>query len=379
VKPKIIGHVARIDSSGIHIRLKQRDKEPAASNGVPRIGQLGSYVIVPLAGGRLVGFVNEMYESRPGDPQDGQIMASARLIGAVREKGFVRGVYEYPVVGDAVCAATDEDFACILGSAAAGKDTTEREFTIGKFAMNEACDVRVRGREFFSKHIFVAGNTGSGKSCTAARILQEVGRLPGTQVVLFDLHDEYRAAFTDASGRVASNVTYLGLSDLILPYWLLSFEETERLFVDSSIPAHAESQSVFLRMAVQMLKRQTARALGLEDVFTLDTPIYYDLRQLALFAENLNDARYVANTDRLAFADLSLRTLPPEDQEQMMLERRCEFHQGQTTGETTHPVYHGKLIGLVKRIDKLINDCRYDFVFNPLRLADESPDSSRTD
>ena len=48
----------------------------------------------------------------------------------------------------------------------------------------------------------VVGNSGSGKSCTTAKILQEVVDLKQSQVVLFDMHGEYRTAFSDESGQI---------------------------------------------------------------------------------------------------------------------------------------------------------------------------------
>lgn len=381
-----IGRVTHVDNSGIQVEIDHDREGAQAEDRIHRLGELGSYLTVPIARGKLVGLVMEMTRGQSAAPgTEPPVWISAHLIGTLKDGRFLRGVYVYPVVGDQVLAATQEDFEAILGTVShahshgahahgqAGRQSKRRDrFSLGKFAHNDDFEVLIRGKEFFSKHIFIAGNTGSGKSCTTARILQEIGKLPNSQVLVFDMHDEYRAAFTDSGGRLADNVTYMGMSDLILPYWLLKFEEIEELFVDRSNPVHAESQSSFLRMALQKLKGRTASQMGLESVFTLDTPIYYDLRQLSTYAENLNDARYVLDSDRLAFADISLRTLPSQEQEQLMLDRRCEFHRGQPMGETVHPLYYGKLVGLVNRIDTLLNDCRYDFVFNPLRLARDS-------
>lgn len=58
---------------------------------------------------------------------------------------------------------------------------------------------------FFSKHIGIVGSTGSGKSCTVAKILQAVGideatnknsaKQKNSHVIIFDIHSEYSSAF----------------------------------------------------------------------------------------------------------------------------------------------------------------------------------------
>ena len=55
---------------------------------------------------------------------------------------------------------------------------------------------------------------------------------------------------SDADGNLAPNVTYLSMEDLVLPYWLLKYEEFEEIFVDRSNPLHINVQVSFLRTAL---------------------------------------------------------------------------------------------------------------------------------
>ena len=46
-------------------------------------------------------------------------------------------------------------------------------FALGRIAQNSDVILNLDGNAFFGKHIGIVGSTGSGKSCTVAKILQE--------------------------------------------------------------------------------------------------------------------------------------------------------------------------------------------------------------
>ena len=88
----------------------------------------------------------------------------------------------------------------------------------------------INGNRFFSKHIAVVGSTGSGKSCTVASVLQGVvgitqsknnnkGNQNNSHIVIFDIHDEYTAAFT-LDKEQSFTLSRLDIDSLQLPYWL---------------------------------------------------------------------------------------------------------------------------------------------------------------
>ena len=186
------------------------------------------------------------------------------------------------------------------------------------------------------------------------------------------MHGEYRAAFCDEEGQLDANVTYLGVDDLILPYWLLKYEEFEEIFVDRSNPQHVSTQVSFLRTALFEFKQDAARDLGLTSALTLDTPVYFSLEQLKTYAENLNECRYVLNDEHLAFSQLALRAMAPEEQQKLMRSQRCRFNRGNPEGETPHPLFFGKLLGLIDQIDIKLQDRRYEFLMRPIEHGLES-------
>ncbi len=403
MNPLKIGNVIGIDSSQVDIALSVSGSVQLTHNDrCYSVGQLGSYVAIEGRDRTLVALVTGCgVDHRPVAGATGGLSASARagklpaaptvehacpdgvepnlvmhvqLLGELHGNCFARGVNAYPLIGDEVRVATHDDFKMIFGGVEELEDGCDHPstFRLGQFALNTEFDVRIAGSDFFAKHAAIVGNSGSGKSCATAKILQEVLDLPQSQVVLFDMHGEYRAAFSDEDGQIDANVTYLGVDDLVLPYWLLRYEEIEALFVDESNPIHVTSQISFLRSALLEFKQDAAADLGLTPSLTIDTPIYFSLERLYDYAQNLNEARYVLNDEHLAFAQLALRSLEPEEQQKLLRERRCRFNRGNPEGETPHPLYHSKLLGLIDKIDTRLNDRRYEFLLRPVDHAKKS-------
>lgn len=364
-----IGNVIRVENGIVEVVLTVPDLNLVHDDRTYRVGQIGTYVTVPMDNRTLVGFVVAVgrQEVTTIDVEP-QLIMKVQLLGELHGTQFSRGVNEYPIIGDDVWVATRDDFEKIFGSfdqLLAGSAHPE-SFKLGQFALNTDFDVKVLGTELLAKHVAVLGNSGSGKSCTTAKILQEVLDLREAQVILFDLHGEYRTAFSDDDGQINANATYLGVDDLVLPYWLLKYEELEALLVDRSNPLNISTQISFLRSGLLEFKRDAAMQLGLTKSLTLDTPIYFSLEQFKTYAENLNEARFVLNDDHLAFSQLALRSLPIPEQQELMRTQRCQFNRGNPQGETPHPLYFGKLLGLIDQIETRLLDRRYEFMLRPI-------------
>lgn len=369
MNPLQIGNVVSVKSGAVEVLITATELNLVYEDRLYRVGQLGSYVTIPMDERTLVGFVTGTgrQDGMAADVEP-QLLMSVQLLGEIRDGRFTRGVNDYPIVGDEVWVAVRNDFETIFGSfdqLLAGSETP-KSFSLGQFAYNPDFDVKILGSEFFAKHVAVLGNSGSGKSCTTTKILQEILDLNQSQVVLFDMHGEYRAAFCDDEGQLNANVTYLGVNDLVVPYWLLKYDEMEALFVDRSNPINVSTQISFLRTALLEFKHDAAKALGLTKTLTIDTPIFYDLKKLKTYGENLNDARYVLNDDHFAFSQLALRSMDIKEQEKLMRDMRCQFNRGNPEGETAHPLYFGKLLGFIDQLDTKFNDRRYQFMLNPL-------------
>ncbi len=133
------------------------------------------------------------------------------ILGSVVHRIFRQQVDCYPSTDAGIYKITDEDLCFMFGSA----DGFEHEFRIGEFV---GCGVYayLDGNKFFQRHSCIVGNTGCGKSETVTKILEETAKLPGTNIVVFDIHGEY------------SNLSYVDsikMGEVPFPIWMLGFSD----------------------------------------------------------------------------------------------------------------------------------------------------------
>jgi hypothetical protein len=127
--------------------------------------------------------------------------------------------------------------------------------------------IKIRIDEFFGGHAAVLGNTGSGKSCTVASIIQSLFSKPdtyaahGASFIILDVNGEYRQSFANLGfdirraywslpvpgGPEASEGDDKGEKrhNFRLPHWFMSVEEWELL-----LRASERTQQPVLRTAL---------------------------------------------------------------------------------------------------------------------------------
>jgi uncharacterized protein len=144
------------------------------------------------------------------------------------------------------------------GAVCEPQDATRlRVLGIGQSVIFENYEVKIRIDDFFGGSVAVLGNTGSGKSCTVAAILQSLFEKPdehharGATFVVFDVNGEYHKAFEGLSGNGNIGVERVildGTADtgrFRLPHWFLDLSEWELL-----LQASERTQVPILRMAL---------------------------------------------------------------------------------------------------------------------------------
>ena len=141
------------------------------------------------------------------------------------------------------------------GACAPPEATRLRVLAIGHSTIFEDYEVKVRLDDFFGGHVAVLGNTGSGKSCTVASMLQALFAKPdehharGATFIVFDVNGEYREALAPlgACGDIGVDRMVLdGTAGAFrLPHWFLDLSEWELL-----LQASERTQVPILRMAL---------------------------------------------------------------------------------------------------------------------------------
>jgi DNA helicase HerA-like ATPase len=128
------------------------------------------------------------------------------------------------------------------------------------------------------KHFALLGSTGTGKSTSAALILHRICDMaPSGHIVMIDPHGEYSAAFSDAG-------MLLDVSNLLMPYWLMNFEEHCEAFLTSSGAERQIDADILAKcLLLARSKNRLAEAIG---KITVDSPIPYLLSDLTTAIHN---------------------------------------------------------------------------------------------
>lgn len=205
----------------------------------------------------------------------------ANPLGLIKGGQFIRGGDSLTIPPKEVKPATEGEIRKIYENTLEDED----KFSFSTLSSNKKIDVPVNGNKFFNKHIAIVGSTGSGKSHTVAKIIQEAViakendkfSLNNSHIVIFDIHSEYKAAFPNA------NFLDIGDNSLILPYWLLNSEELEEMLLDTGERDNYNQASIFRTLVTENKKLHNK---NIEDI-CYDTPVFWDIDEVVTAINNL--------------------------------------------------------------------------------------------
>jgi uncharacterized protein len=225
-QPTLLGIVTGVSSSSISV-----DLAISVESGIVvlegrnyRIGQVGSFVKIPLGYNHLYGVISESNESSMVDTEIGiskdRKWIKVELVGESFGNSFDRGISEYPSIGDQVHFVVDSDLKNIF------KRTSGSQFNVGRLSSSEGIGVSLDLDKLIARHSAILGSTGSGKSTSTASLLRsmvlrdEETTLPSARILLIDIHGEYGPALRDVA-KIFS-VLPSDESQLYIPYWCVS-------------------------------------------------------------------------------------------------------------------------------------------------------------
>jgi uncharacterized protein len=267
----------------------------------------------------------------------------------------------------------------------AEKDTIDKlfaedadyQFPLGQLAMNKATAMKIHGDRFFSKHIAIVGSTGSGKSCTVARILHDVvgiadeknsniGKQNNSHVVIFDIHDEYAAAFTLETNQ-AFTLNHLDIDSLQLPYWLMNSEELESMFIESNEQNSHNQVSQFKQAVIMNKERHNP---GIKEM-TYDTPVYFSITEVYKYIENMN-REVIGRLENENQPKLTDGTLVPD--RRVYFDSAKSFVTASTAkaDKATNGPFNGDFNRFVSRLETKLADKRLRFLLHPAK-SDGTP------
>lgn len=205
---------------------------------------------------------------------------------------FKRGAKYFPRVDKQVFLIKEESLENLMSVVAS--DTPEDiQLVLGTYGNTQSKAV-ANGDKLFQRHAALLGSTGSGKSWTVASLLEQAAKLEHTNIILFDLHGEYKTLTREGveAGKdpIAEYYKIAGPADIenknpssvFVPHWLLNKDEMLALLLDRS-DNNAPNQSSRFTHHVRELKQQYLvenNLTELTDGLTIDSPIPYSIRHL---------------------------------------------------------------------------------------------------
>ncbi len=241
-------------------------------------------------------------------------------------------------------------------------------FPFGNLTFNRDVTLKINGNSFFSKHIAVVGSTGSGKSCTVAKILHNIvgidcdscytnaNQKNNSHIVIFDLHDEYSSAFSLEEAHDFT-LNRLDVNTLKLPYWLMNSEELESMFIESNEENSHNQVSQFKHAVILNKEKHNPNVKEM----TYDTPVYFSIEEVYNYIENMN--REIIDKEKGKYPAINGIELSQETK-QIYFEKIHEFKETERSKKVTGPFY-GKFDRFVSRLETKLADKRLDFLLHP--------------
>ncbi|MFW2578249.1 ATP-binding protein [Aliarcobacter butzleri] len=296
----------------------------------------------------LIGLIEKLVRKKVFDKDLGEEnfleenLCKITLIGTFKNREglqnnvFRRTLETVPEI-DANCFALEHDKLTNFMQVISQLSDGENSLSLGTYTLDDNAKAYINGNKLFQRHAFIGGSTGSGKSWTTAKIIEQMAKLNNVNSIIFDLHGEYKPL------KDIDNIEYYkiagpsdieqnkGLTDKVLhiPYWLLTYEALVSMFVDRS-DQNAPNQSMIISREIKNVKQSYLEEKNENEVlanFTIDSPIPFSLDKLLT---NLNEI----NSEMINGA------------------------RGEKQGE-----FYGKLSRMISRLENKISDRRMGFLF----------------
>lgn len=391
--PTLIGTVQDVSGTSVSVLLVRETLTGLSfHNGESyRVGQVGSFVRIPLGYTSLFGIVSQVGAgaapvSDEGNAKWGNQWLRVQLVGERgREGRFERGVSQHPTINDPVHIVTEEDLKEIYGPG----DPVDF-VSIGHLASAESIPALVNINKLLTRHSAVVGTTGSGKSTTVAGLLAALSNpevYPSARIIIFDIHGEYSNALADRATvfRVSPDEEK-GEKQLYIPFWALSFAELLKL----SIGELKDEALALIADAVVNLKKDSLKTKAREgtapDRVTVDSPIPFCLHKL-WFDFHQHEHQTVipmpgGAADEVTPAYVTDATGAPLEVGDAMSVKPPQYRTVKTTGPANERVQWGPSpIGIRQQLAVLaskLRDPELGFLFNPGKWLPQ-PDGSVTE
>lgn len=325
-----IGRILSVGSSKAMVTINKS----IIRNNQLHMAQLGTVLKIVTSNSVVVAMVSSLDIAGQDDEgmNDGciarlDILGEITMNPTTKQTRFYRGVRSFPVLNEAVYNMSEADLRLIFSN------ENDQTIEVGRLQQDNKIVAQVRTDDLLSKHFAIIGSTGSGKSCTVALVLQAIlDQNPDAHVVLFDPHNEYSKSFGDLAEVVRQDT-------LDLPIWLFDFDETVELLT-SEIQKNRLEETEILSEVVLKAKQLYERSQQVKGEVTSETKLEDIEKELHRIAPHV-----------------SLDSPVPYRMRDVL--RLIDYSMGRLENADNLRPYKR----LKRRIEMLLNDPRYSFVF----------------
>lgn len=362
-----IGEIDSISGNSISVKLFDNIKSnmPVIDGVVYRVGQIGSFVRIPLGYANLYGIVTQIGSGaipdslkeiyyKDYDSFKNTSWINIVLAGEQVGKRFERGVTQYPTTGDKVHLVTINDLDIIYG----GYEDSN-SITVGNISVSESLDAKIDLDKLISRHCAIVGSTGSGKSNSVSVLLESIAKrnFPSSRILVIDPHGEYNDALSKYSRVIETNPKEVE-NKLYIPFWALPFNELMKIFSGTISDANRE----YIREKVVEAKIASANENKLDvpkESITADSPIPFSIKQLWFELDDFERQTYLERakpetiTEKIQIGDAD--------------KLKSNLYQPASAGGGS-PFLNNQAKGILGFLDSVrnrLNDSSYNFLFNP--------------
>lgn len=286
-----VGEIISVSGNTISVQLFDTIKSnmPVINGIVYRIGQIGSFLKVPLGYANLYGIVTQIgaaaiperlkieEENLDFSKWDNRQFLTIALIGEQIGRKFERGVFQSPTTGDKVHLVTIDDLNIIYG----GYNETN-SIDVGNISISESLNAKIDLNKLVSRHCAILGSTGSGKSNAVGVLLKAIANkgFKSSRILVIDPHGEYNSVLKSQSTvyKIRADIDK-GEKELNVPFWALPFNELMSIFSGNLTDQNRE----YFRTKLVEAKIKAAKANEIqieEELITQDSPIPFSIKQL---------------------------------------------------------------------------------------------------
>lgn len=393
-KSTLLGTVQDVNGTSVSVKLTGSHSTGLTFvNGQGyRIGQVGSFVRIPIGYIDLFGIVSQVGarsvpENIKDNETDGYRWLTVQLLGEGYKRGrFQRGISQYPTIEDEVHLVSEDDLARIYGE----EGRQNHMVRVGHIAGSESIDALIDINKLITRHSAIVGTTGSGKSTTVAGILNTLSnekRFPSARIIVLDIHGEYGKALKNRANiyKINPEANITEEKALNIPYWAMSFDE----LISITLGQIDDKDKGFILERITELKKKSIEVARVVNPncypgvsianLSVDSPIPFSINTLWLYLHRLINSTHTVQGSGQNFCGITEDFNSNNTTEALQIDTNNGNQlQIGDADQVIAPLYQTQVAGRIflsginlnirRPLDSLaskLRDPRYDFLFKP--------------